>query len=35
MEKMKDIYILSKQLNEKILNIIKIKKKKGGNEAQI
>ena len=28
MEKMKDIYILSKQVNEKILNLIKIKKKR-------
>ena len=44
MENMKDIYsrirtsniyILSKQVNEKILNLIKIKKKKGGNEKQI
>ena len=34
MEKMEDIYILNKQVNEKILNLIK-KKKKVGNKEQI
>ena len=31
---MKNIYILSKQVNKKILNIIKIKRKKDGNDKQ-